>query len=130
MPPLPQFQQCVLQERHGPWLTPHLIENGGGQVGLKAQPDSPRLPLDRRAQFHRIHRGDQPLVRLHRRPQCGVWRALPPEVGPHRQHHWPLCGQRQHSVEEGHPQVLVSAESEDLLELVDDHHPRGVGQPR
>ena len=120
----PLLEQGGRQQRKTSGLVPHIGDEGVGQRRLDPQPDPPGRLDDRPAQLVASHRANQHLVRSHQPCEPVVRRAAPVEVGAHGDHHLHvsvavLC-QRHDRVEEVCPLLLVAAEREHLLELIDD----------
>ena len=127
MAAVPQLQQGMLQQRHGPRLLFHSIEDGVAQVGFETQADGCCLLLHGTAQFGRIHGTDELLVGLHRVLECGVRGAFAPEIGPHRDDHRHLIWQFQQASHKGPAPVLVVDQREKLLKLVYEDQPWQAG---
>ena len=86
VPPLPQQQQRVLQQGHGPRLALHVVQDRLAQPGLEAQPYVVRLALHGAAQGGGVHRRYQLLVLLHLVLEVRESSALPPEISAHGDH--------------------------------------------
>ena len=63
--PLPQLQQGMLEQRHGPWLAPDIGQDGVTQVCLKVQAYCRGLLLHRPAHLRGVQRSYKLLVGLH-----------------------------------------------------------------
>jgi hypothetical protein len=81
--PRPQLQQRVLQERQGPCLTLHVLEQQVRQPRLELATDQVGRPLDGQTQLVFTHRADKLLAVREGGGQGGIGGALAVEVGPH-----------------------------------------------
>ena len=83
----PELQQRVLQERQGPGLALHMLDEEVGQARLQGAAGECRGVLDGQAQLVLAHRPDQLLAVRQRSGQIGIRGALAEEIDPHGQEH-------------------------------------------
>ena len=115
----------VREERKGTGLTLDLGDEHVHEAALDAQSGGPRRLGDRAAKLVRRHRAEQDLVPRDGFGQPGVGGAASVEVRPQRDRYGLFA--REQAVDEARAQLVVVAEREDLLELVDDQQPAGLG---
>ncbi len=123
---LPLLEQCRRQQGQAAWLIRNVGDEGIGKRGLHAQPDPAGGFDDRSLQLVPAHRADEHLVRSDKPGKPVVGGAAPVEVGAHGDHHLNLpvaiLRQTHKRVQEVRALLLVAAEREHLLELVDDQY--------
>ncbi len=110
----------------------------GDQARLEREPGELRRARDRLAQLRHGHRGQDEQPVGEDRGQFGNVQAAAGEVGPDAEHHDGRvvrrrprlrCGQGAQDADEAAPLVLVGAEGEKFLELVDEQYRPYGGQP-
>ncbi len=118
----PLFEQGGGQQRQAAGLVEHIDDEGVCQGRLHPQSHPARRLDDGPAQLVAPHRADEHLVRSDEPREPVVGRAVPVEVGAHRDHHLdaPVTVLRQchERLEKVRPLTLVTADGEHLLELI------------
>ena len=132
-PPLPRLEEGMRQQRQRPRLIGQVTQDDLGEAGLEAEARDPGRPVDGRGHLRPGHRAQQGGAGLEQVRELGVGGAVTEEVGADGEHHGrDAAGHRRRvdeRVDELPALVLVAAQREQLLELVDhDHDPRLRGQ--
>ena len=132
VPPDPRLEQGVREQWKAAGLTLDIREHRVDQTCLESEPRCPRRALDRSAKLVGIHRPQQELMLGQSRGEPRIAGAPPVEVRPQDDHGrygggLPQIDQR---VDEASAALLVGAEGEHLLELIDDQERRRTGRER
>jgi hypothetical protein len=126
VPLAPLLEQGGGQQRQAARLVEHIDDEGLGERRLDPQADPARGLDDGPAELVASHRADQHLVGPDQPREPVMGRAAPVEIGAHGNHHLyapvAVFVKRHERVHEGGPLTLVTADREQLLELVDDEH--------
>src|SRR5439155_9952205 len=130
-PSLPRLEQAVRQERQRARLADDVAQDPFDEPRFENEARALRRTLDRPSQLLLAHRPDERLMILERCRKSWVLGAATVKVGPQRDDDArSALGGLEQGVDERPPLVIVTAEREHLLELVNDEEARvsGVGE--
>jgi len=132
LPMPPRLQQGMRDQRQHPRLSRGVSDKASDQRGFHPVPSLFGRAGDHPAQLVGHHRANEHLRVTQRGHQLWILTAVVKEVRPDAEHHAGPAARVGHGdhqrVNEPGPLLLVTAQGEELLELVDDQHDAGLGR--